>query len=397
MTNQIITNTDDLYALCERLATSADYITVDTEFIRERTYWPRLCLVQLAGPTEEAIVDAMAPKIDLEPLFNILSLNKLMKVFHAARQDIETFHHLSGLIPHPIFDTQVAAMVCGFGENVSYETLVTKIVGERLDKSARFSNWDARPLTERQTNYALADVTHLRLVYDALRHRVESAGRSDWITSEMSVLSSPSSYITNPDDAWHKIRTRGMKPQALAILKELAAWREVEAQIRNVPRGRVIRDETIVDIANCAPTSMDELSKIRSIGISYMKEAQKTYVLEAVLKGLEDAEKAAPPETRGKPTMPQSSAAMVDMLRILLRIKCDEHDVASKLVASASDLEALALDDKADIPALSGWRYEIFGAAALDLKKGRIGLGIQNNSAILISGHAPHQSAIDVN
>ncbi|MFZ5791101.1 MAG: ribonuclease D [Pseudomonadota bacterium] len=352
---------------------AAAYIAVDTEFMRDRTYWPVLCLVQIAGPDEAAVIDALAPGIDLAPLFSLLADPKVLKVFHAARQDIEIFFHLTGKIPAPIVDTQVAAMVCGFGDAVSYENLAGKLAGARIDKSSRFTDWSHRPLTERQLHYALSDVTHLRPTYEKLQRRMEKSGRTDWVAEEMAILTDPATYRLEPREAWLRLKPRSDKPRFLAVLREVAAWREEEAQRRDQPRSRIAKDETLTEIAAHGPTTAEELARCRGLSKGFAESRQGQTLLLAVKRGLtlSEAECPAPPP---RPETAPGIGPLVDLLRVLLKMRCETYQVAQKLVASASDLERIAADDRAPVPALSGWRRELFGADALALKHGRLAL-----------------------
>lgn len=370
----LITTTDTLAAFCRSLA-GADYIAVDTEFLREKTYWPQLCLVQVAGPKGAVAIDPLADGMDLSPLFEVMNDPSILKVFHAARQDVEIFHHLSGAVPNPLFDTQVAAMVCGFGDSVGYETLVTKLTNARIDKSSRFTDWSQRPLTDRQLTYALSDVIHLRPTYEKLRRRLQRTGREPWLEEEMAVLTDPATYLVDPDSAWLRLKARSAKPRFMAILKEVAAWREREAQRRDLPRNRVLRDEALLEIAAHAPLSVDDLARTRGLGRSFADGWQGADVLAAVQRGL-DIPDAELPKFQAKEEPPPGLQPIVELLRVLLKMACDDNHVASRLVASAADLEAIAADDEAAVPALHGWRREMFGKDALALKHGRIALAI---------------------
>ncbi len=378
----LITTTDSLAAFCARQAT-ADFVTVDTEFMREKTYWPHLCLVQVAGPGEAVAIDPLAPDIDLRPLYDLMAAPSVLKVFHAARQDIEIFFHLAGRVPAPLFDTQVAAMVCGFGDSVSYETLVSKLAGVRVDKSSRFTDWSLRPLTERQLAYALSDVIHLRPVYDKLHRRLTKSGRANWLDQEMAILTNAATYAVDPETSWLRFKIRSAKPRFRAILREIAAWREREAQTRDLPRGRVLRDEALLEIAAHAPTSVDDLGRVRGLGRSLAESRMGTDLLAAVARGLALPDDQCP---REEPTvdLPPGAASVVELLRVLLKMKCEDHHVASKLVASAADLDAIAADDHADVPALSGWRRDLFGKDALALKRGRLALAISGTRIRLV-------------
>ena len=378
----LITTTEDLDAFCRRLR-STDYITVDTEFMREKTFWPKLCLVQIAGPEEEAAVDPLAEGIDLAPLFGLLDDPDVLKVFHAARQDVEIFHHLTGRIPTPLFDTQVAAMVCGFGESVGYETLISKLAGARVDKSSRFTDWSHRPLTERQLAYALSDVTHLRPAYEKLRRRLARTGRASWLDEEMAILTDPATYTVEPEDAWRRLKVRTDKPRFLAVLRELAAWREREAQRKDLPRSRVLRDEALLEIASHAPTTVDDLARTRGLGRSVAEGRWGSELLGAVQRGL-DLPVDQCPTAAPRVEPPPGLAPIVELLKVLLKMKCEDEQVATKLVASASDLEAIAADDEAAVPALKGWRRELFGEDALALKHGRLGLAIRDRRVRIV-------------
>jgi ribonuclease D len=377
-----VTNTKQLKALCQSLA-KEPYITVDTEFIRETTYWPNLCLIQVAGAEEAKCIDPLADDIDLEPFWDLMDNKKVLKVFHAARQDLEIFHHLHGKLPNPLYDTQIAAMVCGFGDSVGYDTLVAKITGTQIDKSSRFTDWARRPLTEKQYNYALADVTHLRVVYEALAEKVAKANRAHWLDEEMAVLNAPGTYVVEPEEAWLRLKPRITKPRFLAILREVAAWREKEAQARDIPRGRLLRDEALEEIASHPPEDLQSLLTIRGVPSSWSENKIAQSLLKAVKIGvdlpIEDAPKADKKDHIG-----HYSAAVVELLKVLLRHICDENNVAAKLVASVSDLEKIAASDKAEVPALSGWRRELFGNKALALKGGHLALAIKKQAVQVI-------------
>jgi ribonuclease D len=378
----MITSSIELAAICKRLSRS-EYVTVDTEFMRETTYWPRLCVIQMAGSEETAIVDAMAPNLDLEPFFKLMANERVMKVFHAARQDIEIIFHRGGLVPHPVFDTQVAAMVCGFGESVSYDQLVHRLTGARLDKSSRFTDWGRRPLTERQVEYALADVTHLRQVYEALAARLEQQGRAEWVGEEMGVLTSPETYKLEPAHAWKRLKMRVRKPAELAVLQELAAWREREAQARDVPRNRVLKDDAIYEIASQQPTASTALGQLRTIPRGFERSRAAEEILGAVRRALAIPKDELPRVPKHRPASNGNGAA-VDLLKVLLKMISESHGVASKIIATVDDLEAIAGDDSADVPALHGWRRDLFGDTALKLKRGEIALAVEMNHVVAI-------------
>lgn len=368
----LVSDSATLARLCEKLAFEP-YVTVDTEFIREKTYYPELCLVQLAGPDEAWAIDTLAPGIDLKPLYDLMADEKVIKVFHAARQDVEIFLNRAGFIPKPLFDTQIAAMVCGFGDSVGYEALAAQLARARIDKTMRFTDWARRPLSDKQIHYALSDVTHLRTVYEKLHAKLTKNGREAWLGEEIAILIDPATYMPDPDTVWRRLKPRSNNPRFLAVLRELTAWREREARSRDLPRQRVVRDEALLEIAAHAPSNLEELSQARGINRSIAEGNFGTAMLAAVAraKELPDSECPSP---LAKDDIPRSLGPMVDLLKVLLKMKCDEHEVAQKLVASAPDLDAIAADDNADVPAMHGWRRELFGEAALMLKHGRLAL-----------------------
>jgi ribonuclease D len=368
----LIDTSDALAAFCRRQA-QAPYITVDTEFIRDKTYFPQLCLAQIAGPDEAAALDPLAPGIDLTPLLELMATPTLLKVFHAARQDIEIFVNLAGAVPAPLFDTQVAAMVCGFGDSVSYETLAGKLAGAHIDKSSRFTDWAQRPLSERQLRYALTDVVPLRTVYEKLEARLAKSGRSSWLAEEMGTLTDPATYRQDPAEAWRRFKVRSNNRKLLALVRELAAWRETAAQQRNLPRNRLLRDESLLEIAAHAPATVAELARTRGLGKNFAEGKLGAEILAAVTRVLATPESQYPvPPPRHEP--PPGLGPLVDLLRVLLKLRCEENDVAQKLVADTEDLEKIAADDDAPVRALQGWRAELFGKDALDLKRGRLAL-----------------------
>ena len=377
----VIANSADLAAFCERQA-AADFLAVDTEFLRDTTYWPKLCLVQIAGPNEAAAIDTLAEGIDLEPLGRLLARADTLKVFHSARQDLEIFFYLFGSLPTPIFDTQVAAMVCGFGESVSYDRLVSQLVGKSLDKVSRFADWSHRPLTQRQLDYALGDVIYLRPIYEQLRVKLDDSGRGSWLAEEMSVLTDPDTYRLEPQEAWRRLKSRSTDRRFLSVLKELAAWRELEAQRRDVPRNRIIRDEQLLDIAAHTPDSPKALARTRGLNREFAQGRVGRAILAAVKDGLD---RPAPqrPDPPPRPERISGLGPVVDLLKVLLKAKCEDHGVAQKLVASVADLEQIAADDGAKVPALNGWRRDIFGAEALRLKRGELALTIRGKKVCL--------------
>jgi ribonuclease D len=378
----LITDSAALAAFCERQKGAA-FITVDTEFMRERTYWPILCLVQVAGPDDAAAIDALAPGIELTPLLALMNDPAILKVFHAARQDLEIFFHLSSAVPEPLFDTQVAAMVCGFGDSVSYETLVRKLAGAPLDKASRFTDWAHRPLTERQIDYALGDVIHLRTVYERLQQLLAKNGRTSWFAEEMAALTDAALYRAEPAEAWRRFRLRGRADSRfLGVLRALAGWRETAAQQRDLPRQRILRDEALIEIASHAPRGVDALARTRSLPKGVAEGRLGKEILDAVAEGI--ADQNPPPAVPQKPQNPPGLGPLIELLRVLLKQRCEDFEVAQKLVASADDLEAIAADDRADVPALTGWRREVFGGDALALKHGTLALTAGRNRIELV-------------
>ena len=371
----IITTTEALAAFCDRQK-GVDFVTVDTEFMRGSTYWPKLCLVQVAGPDEVAVIDALADGIDLAPLDRLMLDLDLLKVFHAARQDLEIFFQRLGAVPKPICDTQVAAMVCGFGESVGYETLVNSLTSGRLDKNSRLTDWSQRPLTDRQLAYAEADVVHLRTIYEKLQQRLERTGRTEWLSGEMAILADPATYRSDPEQAWLRLKPRAAKPRMLAVLRELAAWREREAQRRDLPRNRIVRDEALVEIAGHAPTSAAALARTRGLAKGFAESRHGAEILEAVARGMAVPEDQLPAAERRR-DLPAGVGPLTDLLKVLLKLRCEQNNVAAKLVASSSDLEEIAVGNSRDVPALAGWRYEMFGRDALALKRGEVGLAVR--------------------
>jgi ribonuclease D len=377
----LITTTEELAATCERLGRHP-FVTIDTEFLRETTYYPLLCVAQLASIDEAVVVDALAPGIDLKPFYDLMAKPDVLKVFHAARQDIEIVWHQAELIPHPIFDTQVAAMVLGHGDSISYDQLVQRITGDTLDKSNRFTDWTRRPLSPAQVTYAISDVTHLRDVYKSLVADLGRRGRTDWMDDEMEVLTSPDTYRAEPERAWMRLKTRVRKPKELAVLIEVAAWREREAQTRDVPRSRVLKDDAIGDIAVQQPTTPERLAALRSLPKGFERSRWGEGILVAVKTGLARDPKTLPRVDRPKPA--PNGAATVELLKVLLRMTSERHGVAAKVIATVDDLDRIAADDEADVPALRGWRRELFGERALDLKHGKLALAIERSRVVTV-------------
>jgi ribonuclease D len=379
---QVIADSDALNSLCQRLQ-SADFVTVDTEFLRDNTYWPKLCLIQLGGPEGAAAIDPLAEGIDLTPVIDLFDNEALLKVFHSARQDLEIFYHAFDRLPHPIFDTQIAAMVCGFGDSVGYDTLVKRLTGQRIDKGPRFTDWSARPLSKAQIRYALDDVIHLRDVYGTLAREMKRRGRSHWLREEMEILTSPDTYKLDPETAVRRLKSRSGDRQYLAILGELATWREREAQTRDVPRNRVLRDEQLFDIAAQRPRTPQHLAKTRGIKEGLAKGRLGQAIMAAVERGL-----AIPPDRRPRPParieIAPEMTAVVDMLKILLKMKCAREEVATKIVANGGDLERIAAGESNGIPALAGWRRELFGEDALRLRDGNLALKVRESQVELL-------------
>ncbi len=380
-TMDLISTTDELTEACSRMA-AQPFVTVDTEFLRETTYYPLLCVAQMASSEETVVIDTLATGLDLTPFFALMANEGVVKVFHAARQDIEIIWNMAKTIPHPIVDTQVAAMVLGYGDSISYDQLVQRITGDALDKSHRFTDWTRRPLTDAQIAYAVSDVTHLRDVYLKLAADLEKRGRSNWVQAEMEVLTSPETYRADPERAWERLKNRVRKPKELAVLIEVAGWREREAQTRDVPRGRVIKDEVVVDIAVQAPMTVERLGQLRSLPKGFERSRWGEQIVDAVKRGLERDPKSLPRLERFKPA--PNGAATVELLKVLLRMTAERHGVAAKIIATVDDLDRIAANDEADVPALKGWRRELFGDKALALKQGRLALAVDKGRVVTV-------------
>jgi ribonuclease D len=377
----LITTTADLEAACNRMSRHA-FVTVDTEFLRETTYYPLLCVAQMATADEAVVIDALAGGLSLSPFFELMANERVVKVFHAARQDIEIVWHQAKLIPHPIFDTQVAAMVLGYGDSISYDQLVQRITGDVLDKSLRFTDWSRRPLSAAQVAYAISDVTHLRDVFLSLSADLQRRGRSEWVGEEMEVLTSPDTYRAEPETAWERLKTRVRKPKELGVLIEVAAWREREAQSRDVPRGRVLKDEALGDIATHAPTTPERLAALRSLPRGFERSKWGVEILEAVKRGIARDPGELPQLERPRQSI--NGNATVELLKVLLRMTSERHGVAAKVIATVDDLERIAGDDRADVPALHGWRGELFGDQAIALKHGRLALAVERGRVVVV-------------
>ena len=383
----LITTTADLTAACERMSRHT-FVTVDTEFLRETTYYPLLCVAQMATSDEAVVIDALAQDLDLAPFFELMANEGVLKVFHAARQDIEIVWHQAKLVPRPIFDTQVAAMVLGYGDSISYDQLVQRITGDVIDKSNRFTDWSRRPLSAAQVSYAISDVTHLREVFLSLSADLQSRGRSEWVGEEMEVLTSPDTYRADPESAWERLKTRVRKPRELSVLMEIAAWREREAQSRDVPRGRVLKDEAIGDIAMHAPTTTERLASLRSLPRGFERSKWGAEIIEAVKLGLARDPSELP--RLDKPRHGINGSATVELLKVLLRMASEQHGVAAKVIATVEDLERIAIDDRADVPALHGWRREMFGEQAIALKRGRLALAVDRGRVVAVERSQEH-------
>jgi ribonuclease D len=379
----LVTSTPDLAQVCSRLA-AAEFVTVDTEFMREQTFWPELCLVQIASDSVEAIVDPMAPGLDLKPFFELMANQRVTKVFHAARQDIEIMYSEAGLIPAPIFDTQVAASVCGYGDSVSYVNLVKDITGHDIDKSSRFTDWSRRPLTDKQLVYALGDVTHLRDVYRHLRAKLDQTGRISWLDEEMADLTHPETYETRPEDAWKRLKMRTKNRKSFGVLIELAAWRERMAQSQNVPRSRVLRDEALYDIANQMPTTPEQLGGLRTLSDGFSRSQRAREIIEAVKAGLARDAKSLPQMNHSRPVSAEAGAT-IELLKVLLKASAAKHRVAPRLIADAEELERIAAEDEPDVLALKGWRRQLFGEDALKLKRGQLALTLAGGEVMVLS------------
>jgi len=367
-----IATTADLETFCAKIL-GQPFVAVDTEFMRETTYWPKLCLIQAATPDDEAVIDPLAPGLDLEPFLRILRDESIVKVFHAARQDVEIFHNLKAM-PKPLFDTQVAAMAAGYGEQIAYDALVRNMLKIELDKSSRFTDWARRPLTENQLTYALADVTHLAALYPRLRSRLEDEGRVAWVADDMKSLSDPALYDVSPENAWRRLKPRKQSPRYLSVYRAVAEWREKTAQLRDQPRGRILKDDAIDELASQAPTDAAQMERLRSVPKGFAGSRFGPELLETIREALRDPEATAPVIEKTRSPHNPAAGSVVELLKVLLKARAEDGGVASKLIATVSDLEMIAQDDNADTPALTGWRLEAFGADALRLKRGELAL-----------------------
>jgi ribonuclease D len=378
----LITDTKALAALCKALAHET-FVTVDTEFMRETTYWPDLCLIQIAGAEVNGLIDPMAEGLDLKPFFALMNNEKVLKVFHAARQDVEIMVHLAGTVPHPIFDTQIAAMVCGFGDQVSYEAIVRKLAKAQIDKSSRFTDWSRRPLTEKQLTYALSDVTHLRTVYEKLKRELEVNGREPWLAQEMDILTAIETYRTEPQDAWRRIKVRLKSKKQLAVLIAVAGWRELEAQEKNVPRSRIIKDDAVAEVATQMPQSKEALGQLRALPRGMATSRIGDGLIRVVKEGLARDPGTLPHANWGRDESSESTQAAAEILKLALKVICEREGLAPKLVANTSDIEAVAESDDADVPLMHGWRREVFGNLALELKRGKAMIGFRDGRVVI--------------
>jgi ribonuclease D len=374
---EIITATESLKSLCEELSRDS-YVTVDTEFMREQTFWPELCLIQIAGQRREAIIDPLAEGLSLEPFFKLMANRKVVKVFHAARQDLEIIWMKAKLIPAPIFDTQVAAMVCGFGDQVSYESLARRLAKVQIDKSSRFTDWSRRPLSQRQLAYALSDVIHLRPIYEKLRALLDKSGREPWLEEELSVLTSPATYESHPEEAWKRVKFRPRNRKQLAIVVALSAWREREAQERNVPRSRILKDDAIAEAATQAPQDIAALKSLRALPRGYATSRVGEAILKHVASGLAmDPDVLPKLELAGAP-LTEKASVISDVLKLALKVICDREGIATRIVANSGELDQVAMNDEADVPLLRGWRRKLFGEIALRIKAGELAIVLEN-------------------
>ena len=390
----LITTTESLAGLCRTLA-GERFVTVDTEFMRESTYWPDLCLIQLAGAEAHGLVDPLAPAIDLQPFFELMNDAAILKVFHAARQDIEIIVHRAGIVPHPVFDTQIAAMVCGFGDQVGYEAIVRRLAKAQIDKSSRFTDWSRLPLSEKQLAYALSDVTHLRIVYEKLKAELDRTGREPWLAEEMDILTSPATYRTEPEDAWRRIKIRLKNKKQLAVLLAAAAWREREAREKNVPRSRILKDDALSEIAVQMPQTREALGQLRALPSGFAQSRVGEAIIKAVKEGLDMDPARLPHLDHGRDDSSDQAQAAAEILKLALKVVCEREGLAPKLVASTSDIEVVAEDDNADVPLLHGWRRELFGNLAIAIKRGEATIGFQRGKVRIIEAGQPLRTAAE--
>jgi ribonuclease D len=379
---RIVNSTPDLKALVAEL-TGAPYLALDTEFMRDQTYWPKLCLIQVASSCVEAIIDPLGDGIELAPFYDLLKSPSVVKVLHAARQDIEIFHHQGGMIPNPLFDSQIAAMVCGFGDAASYETLCRKIAHVEIDKSSRFTDWGRRPLSQKQLDYAVGDVTHLRTIYEFLKRKLEATGRADWVQEEIAALQDPTLYALDPASAWKRLKPRTSNKRFLAMLATLAAWREREAQERDIPRGRVLKDEALTEIAAHPPDNSEALERVRAVPKGFANSRFGRGLMDAIEEG-KQARSPEPIEHDRPRRRREPSPAAIDLLKTLLRLRAEAAGVAPRLIANADDIERLAANEDEGVPALRGWRAQVFGNDAIALRKGELAIALEGGEAVVV-------------
>jgi ribonuclease D len=380
---ELIQTTDALANACKVLGRDP-YIAVDTEFMRESTFWPQLCLIQAAGSKAELLIDPLADGINLAPFLELLRRKDTVKVFHACRQDLEIFFHKGGeLIPEPLFDSQIAAAAVGLGDSISYDNLVRELLGEQIDKGSRFTDWSRRPLSDKQAEYALADVTHLHKIYPILREKLEQSGREDWLKEELRLLTNPETYRMDPENAWKRLKPRKTTAKWLAAMKAAARWREIEAQTRDIPRSRVMKDDGLYELAQSAPVSQEQLAALRAVPKGFERSKPAERLIEMMREAMAAPEKHAPKLARQN-QLPNNIGPVVELLKVFLRVVAEEEGVAPRLIATVPDLEQIAASDKADVPALSGWRYKVFGEAALKLKRGELALILENGKVVAI-------------
>lgn len=382
--HRLITDNAVLSEACKRFA-ACEYVTIDTEFIREKTYYPKLCLVQIASHEDEVAIDPLADGIDLAPLLELLANDKVLKVFHAAKQDVEIFYQLTGAVPTPLYDTQIAAMVCGYGESIGYEALVNTIVNASLDKASRYTDWEQRPLTQRQVDYAIADVTHLRGVYESLRGQIERQGRNEWIAEEMAQMAHPESYEVDPDDMWRRLKYNNRSSAYLNLLRAAAAWRERTAQRKDIPRGRLLKDEVLLQIAAMNPKSMEELAQVRG-ALKHISGDNAKSLIAALEEARTLPKEQHPKDEKRKKLLSADQDVIVDVLRMLLKLQCEKHHVATKLVANKEELAALVLGK--DVACMHGWRHEVFGALAQDFLSGKLQLRVDAAGGVVFEKSA---------
>ena len=379
-----VKDTNHLVELCSKLNKSK-FLAIDTEFIREKTYWPKLCLIQVFNGEDKIIIDPLAEKLDLKPFFKTLSNNEIVKIFHSGRQDIEIFYNLTKKIPKNIYDTQIAAMVCGFGDSIGYENLVSQLLGRKIDKTSRLTNWSNRPLSKKQINYAISDVTHLYEIYPLIRDKIISNKREGWLKEEIKILISKKTYDSNPNESWKRLKYRNLNKNSIGIIIELAKWREIKAQENDLPRGNIIRDDAIYELCSAQPKNKADLLNLRSFN---RQRALKKEFTEEILQAIKDGKSIKNeklPKIKPLKRLPMGISSKVSILKILLDNVSEEYGVAQKLIANKSDLQELALDDQADIKTLKGWRYKIFGKKAIDFKNGKISIKMKNNKVVLES------------